>query len=83
MMKTNLVDVVLVVVDPLHIIEVAQSIADSVLSDNDRRVVELPAHPGQESSDTRWHDAQARSRGEPGGGGGEGHPHVRHSAHFF
>ena len=83
MSKTNLVDVVLVVVHPLHIIEVAQPIADTVLSDNNRRVVEFPAHPGQESSDTRWHDAQARSRGEPGGGGGEGHPHVRNCAHIF
>ena len=71
-----MVDVVLVVVDSLHVIKVAEPIADSILSDNDRWIAILLAHPSQESSDASRNNAKPCSGGEPGGGGGEGHPHV-------
>ena len=51
-----LVDVVLVVIDSLHIIKVAKSIADSILSDDDRRIAILPAHPTQKPPDASGHD---------------------------
>ena len=53
-----MVDVVLVVVDSLHVIEVAESIADSILSDNDRWVAILLAYPSQKPSDASWYDAE-------------------------